>query len=493
MRFLLLSVLLFTFLQVFAQEDYRLFQDGVQYLYYNPLQNEITTHTVGIRAAGECQLLYTNVLGVICRNDPRFGYCSSQVPSFAGHEVCQRPERTTLLVDDDRLVIMYPAAPVGADWLATTEDTTAIYGRVDSIVWQTVLGQSDSIKYISFHAGGPETPTITSLAVGKVLGVVSGVYFWGLRSFPQNLPVVGISQPEAGVQLSSTAEFFADPGAQELHFREYLPRFDLGDYTHQIDEFSLQLTSYEMNASPGRIIYRFWGSRLRYYTNGTRLSSGYDSTLYTGLSFTYSIDDERTWLDEQPGSLVPHFISGINTNSPYSTSTTVTHTNGGCRGGEKQFGYDAFVSEDAFDDEVLVFTDGNPGDRYYRGIGVPFYDYNLLGAGREGREFVYADDRFGTCGTPLDFSGLTSVRSLPLDAAISVYPNPAEQKATLQLPQTGDVYSVALADLAGRQLAFYPDVRYQLDLQVANLKQGVYLLTVSAGGAPVGRRRLVVR
>lgn len=92
---------------------------------------------------------------------------------------------------------------------------------------------------------------------------------------------------------------------------------------------------------------------------------------------------------------------------------------------------------------------------------------------------------------------LTSTRrgDRPAAETVRAYPNPAEDRAWLELPLTNEATSLTVFDLSGRQVTGLqvPAGTEKAELYLGNLPSGVYVVRWSAPNGRVGRVRLVKR
>lgn len=495
MKHLLTLLLLLGSTVTFAQnEDYRLFRDGVQYLYavYPGYIN------FGIKLNGTCDSTYTYLANAY--------ECATYYPSyfvepaFAGYEVCQEVDATSMLMKDDRLVTLYPRAGVGQNWMSTIEDTSAIWAVVDSIRLDTILGQADSIKYISFHEIATDHPTLNTIRIGKTLGLVGAVHFWELLSCPETFILTGVSEPIVGLQYLPAAEFLAPDPSLEIHFEEkyygagqFIDRSDSSYF--QYHQYKLELEDWTVAPSGDSLTYIYRGSKLSYRIDLFGDRTPYDSILRDDHLLVSTISRaEFAALSQQPGTMSSIFSEGKQQAEGFDDGVTVfSVSERTCFGQRRSFGtyYELRLSEDF----AQHYSDGYLGNVYYAGIGMPFHRTGSFDVTRI-RKLLYRKDENGECGTPYDFSGIiatpVSTNTLPLDHTIKLFPNPASNSATLRLP-SGGTYEVSLMDLHGRKLVDFQRTSGDLVLNVDNFSAGVYVVSVARGGKLMGRRRLVVR
>jgi len=494
MKHLLPFLLLLGSTAVFAQtEDYRLFRNGVQYLY----GETDTDINFGIRISSICDETYTYMADAY--------ECAAEFPSyftgpsFAGYEVCQDISATTLSMENGRLVTLHPQASVGQNWVATIENTSVILAVVDSVRLESVLGLTDSIKYVSFHVGTRDQPTLNSIRIGKTLGLVSALHFWELTACPEQFVLRGISEPEVGLQYQPTTFFLRPDERQEIHFEEkYFAGDDYyyaGDSSYfQYHEYQLQLENWTIAPGGDSISCRYRGARLSYRIDNLGNRTPYDSVLVNDYVFNSTISHaEYQALSRQPGSVVPLFSSGQQQPEPdENVVTRLYFTARNCFGKKRSFGRYYYRETNGL---AQAFSDGFPGNAYFKGVSIPFYRSGNFEVSKS-RKLTYLKDDTRECGIPYDFTGIVatpvSADAPPLENTIGLFPNPANEVTTLWLP-SGNSYEVIITGINGPLVRNYQDVNGDLTLDVKRFTAGVYTVTVMRDGFIVERRRLVVR
>jgi hypothetical protein len=117
-------------------------------------------------------------------------------PTIFGGQVESTANGAFLFLGQDEMLIL-PEAEVGTTWLASSN--TMVEATVTSASQETVLGQIDSVKVISFSTGD-------SLILSKSFGVI-----WGMAMPPyeaEYYELVGVESPEAGLAVPDFFECF---------------------------------------------------------------------------------------------------------------------------------------------------------------------------------------------------------------------------------------------------------------------------------------------
>jgi hypothetical protein len=72
----------------------------------------------------------------------------------------------------------------------------------------------------------------------------------------------------------------------------------------------------------------------------------------------------------------------------------------------------------------------------------------------------------------------------------SVYPNPTDNLLTIELENTNGVFQIQLNDLTGKMI-ISKEIENHEQLNVSNLNEGIYLLTILKNGEVIGIERVV--
>jgi len=113
------------------------------------------------------------------------------------------------------------------------------------------------------------------------------------------------------------------------------------------------------------------------------------------------------------------------------------------------------------------------------------------GIGDFNRFFIRPDGQPQTISTLWQSCTKVSLSEQQLEALVEVFPNPAQDKATITLPEDG-IFNVRLTNLTGQVLQDATQVRASHDLKLSDLPTGVYIINLSNEQGVAVSRKLIV-
>ena len=497
MRFLTLLLFLSFTLPMTGQDttDYVLFRPGVQYIFTDSLvqANPFNTGSlatdsplIGMRIgydAGPRQRAY--VSRTAYHTLDHFYDCSYLLPSFAGTEIEERGGTTTLYFGDTASMVLYPALPPGSSWMATPH----VRAEVLSVAEGTVLdGLTDSLKTIRLLDDRTTPATVRNLVVSKHYGLVRGFYFYDLAGRRSPLQLSGLSSPRMGIQNPTLEEVVDVPVGTRLSIRKtdtYYPTQNSIYYGTELIAATVSGVTMNARSNSFRINYRADILSYRRYEGS---STNRDSMLLRNRTGYLDIKVDDAILTEdgrptQPGQIITN---------RYSSDINMIML------AEDRVGYGKFASEPLWRDseDTTCYqppTDAFPSYRYYNFLGGQ-YGRVVTQGGPSGFELLGASNDSLSFGTLYDFSDvIISTRNPANQVNFTVYPNPAGSSLHLSLPASAPPYGARLLDLNGREVKRWATVTPHHPLDVSPLPRGVYVLTLTEQGRPVGRRRLILQ
>lgn len=473
-----------------AQAPYQLFRPGVQYLYEFPEADFTESQYVGIKVeAGACTPTYSGFQRNILEDCQGLGH------AFIGAKVCQTDSTARLYftdVGDTTYLEIRTLAPVNQPWPANIPGPgeNQIWGEVKQLQEDSFLGLTDSVKYIYFftinNTGGetllpaPNRP----LKVSRQYGLVGA--FW-LHDFPIGyffntnsgvLTIAGMSNPQLGIQDTRLDEVFNLQMGDELHIytKQTVPANQ--GYYFEYTYLKATITGVSVNAITQVLQYQYMGPQL-ITRDGPQAPA--EDTLYDPMTegvWEYYLPDLE-FLNQQPGSVFVQsdFVGTISVRNSELCDRTAK--------------YVAYPLEDFNQDGCLgQLLDGSESASYIDGLGGPYY--NSFGfAGERKRLLQYYRKGADMCGTPFDFSSVTSV-SAPTAIDVTLGPNPTSGPVTIHLP-IGSSFELALFDAYGRKIKAQNDAGGTVFWDLTGMPAGVYYLRVAQHGRQVGRYTLQLR
>jgi hypothetical protein len=445
--------------------DWQLFRPGVQYL-YEPTEGEDWLQHLGMKLTGNGEeAAYESYRGY-------FSGCPQQVPSFAGVRVRQEPALTSLLFYSDSLHLR-SAAQIGESWMAN--DTTL--ATVDSIVMESFLGLTDSVKYISFSHQTTGTPIGTSIRIGKDYGLLTGTFFYDLgAAIP--LELVGTSIEATGLQVPNFETLTAFEPGDEFHVK-YIETMDSGSVVYYLHR-EVQYTVKERYVFAGnKVRIELWTNELSWRIGSTMPpDSTYRERRLTTMDFDLAT---MPYLDYQPGQLYEEPVFG------FGLIKLVPPDESNC------FGASVYLEPFGRSDDGCIYpapfhTFGN----FINGLAGPYYQFV------EGSHVIqslrYADNANGICGTPIDFNGLVDgVNDFQLDERIRLYPNPSDGHVNLEVPADLGPVSLTIFSITGQQVLSFAPASSNRAISLGPLPAGMYTIVFHNAVGAVGRRRVVKR
>ncbi len=351
----------------------------------------------------------------------------------------------------------------------------AVTAQVDSIVFRTVLGVPDSVKYMSFSTG-------KRLALSRTHGFVETfsflpfVNFGGWVEFPAfelwGLPALGL-----GGSLPTYAQIFDwDPGDHfgyrysELSF----PATDSGYFSTEVNALV-----------PGsRFSYAVVQEQLQFYQFAAQaMDTNYIAPAPDTISFDSLAYLRLGLLPYQHNPAVKTLLSDYCQNGMRS----MAGTNGSIR---MDFLKTTFYDSCA---NAMIPMDADWSQSFANGLGEIESSYNSVGGYAWRRIYCYAkgSETWGTC---RDLSTIIGIES-PETSLFSIAPNPATEVITLRLSAVAKTpLQVRILNSLGEFEAESTLVAGSRSLQVdvSKLPAGLHLLQIEGSGRTMAVRRIVV-
>lgn len=113
------------------------------------------------------------------------GYYHPAAPSWTGYYAIKNIDSVMFFNHKILPLLIKPNEPIGSTWIFCDADSNLIFhAKVDSIIEETILGNIDSVKYISIQAtdtlGNPVNHVMNhTLKIGKTTGLMQAYPFFG--------------------------------------------------------------------------------------------------------------------------------------------------------------------------------------------------------------------------------------------------------------------------------------------------------------------------
>ncbi|MCF8368533.1 MAG: T9SS type A sorting domain-containing protein [Bacteroidales bacterium] len=426
---------------------------------------------------------------------------SGSWPSWIGKRIDVLDDGTTLFYDlYDGPVFIKPQADVGDEWVCFNFITGAIYkAQLESLTQMNFLGITDMVKKITFQAygcnGEPMIHPINDkyILISENHGLIQTLNF---KVFPDLIDnfledeimeyeLVGISEPEIGIQNLSIEKIFDYEVGDEFH--TYQDALMWGDnyYFKTIHEV---IGKQYVNETLIEYTFKRCG-RLHY----EYLGSGYDTihfqndTLIIQMDFNAYSDPA---LNDVPDKYFkegnPEYYEYRWYKQQYDSEMNKVRKNL----------YDGFISVAPHDCIEPIITDEKyySNSYYLEGLGGPFWEYGDFGYEYH-KYLVYYKKGTEEWGEPYNCDSLlVSTTDLPVSKlVISIAPNPMKNLSKIKTQSQGLKNSViSIFNSTGIKLMEFKDSP-EVVLNKGDLNPGIYLVQFYLNGLLTDTKKLIVQ
>ena len=416
------------------------------------------------------------------------GCFSPYKASWISEKVTLKPDGTNLFFNRDGGVItLKTQARLNESWIAFQRaDAFRVEASVAAVELGNVLGLSDSVKTIAFRVVGNEGTTVDhalnklKVKISKRYGFIETLNFYlfpdiAVRSpndLQRSYSLVGLTNPKLGIPNLSWFEVNNFNPGDELHVHEH----NFGDnLINPITEFDnryiykyLKRTNYADS-----VVYR--------YARRQSIKTVYidKTTLETYNDTVRSVVRANPDFDQLPGEPI------IETNSAYQM----------------------FMRNDEFIMKIspsrmneLYVGNGNcwssiagegclPEMSYIAGLGGPYYKCSgYIGESKE-RKLVYYKKGETEWGEKLL---ITTVPNFKTSDGLQVFPNPVSDVVTFQLNENTGTHEVRIYDPTGTLIKSKQFKGSSYNINLSDLKNGIYLYKVTSSNSAVQTGKLVI-
>ncbi|MEY3443887.1 MAG: Secretion system C-terminal sorting domain [Bacteroidota bacterium] len=365
--------------------------------------------------------------------------------------------------------------------LTTTGSTwtwaNGITATVDSIVAGMVLGQPDSLKYISLSSG----PT---WILSKDHGLVQAT---NLLPFPDltgaaatiQLTLAGIPAAGLGISLPGYTEIFQFDPADRFGY-EHNEGYQLGSRTDFL----------EYNVLSQTIGYEYiYQSTLERFVINRPIQAAIDSTYFPPVPHNWSFDSAAyPFLNLKPYQqrMIVSSVNGAAVQAGVHTMATIN--------GRMVKEFDLLEMYDSCANVYTTsVTTGN--QRFGEGLGELYYFWGNVQTAHY-RELYAYEKGPETWGNFRELSTLLAVES-GFEGQVSIYPNPAQVRIQIQFSRKlrGNNNVLKLWAMDGRLIKIQTmaaDPNWQ-QMELMDLIPGMYILSVEENGASIAQRRIAIQ
>ncbi|WP_116106667.1 T9SS type A sorting domain-containing protein [Lewinella sp. IMCC34191] len=492
-RIIPLLLFLISFCKLTAQSDYQLFRPEIQYLYeddeYTPFDQFQRSQFYGVRVDGTgCQELYASMALGEGGKQP----CLRRLPSPFGYSICQEADSTVMDFLEQGTMVIYHGAPVGTRWKARQEGEIILTGVVDTIVQESVLGITDSVKRIVLLTQRGDT--LHRLAISHTYGVVRSGFLYELPPAGRTLTLAGTSQGELGRQLPADSTYGQVRVGDRYDTETHAPRRTIGPNNSTLYEEYTQETHtvLSIDSTVGDVRYfKTVGDRLTYRVRTDGSSPPEDSTLVRDVVCRRTFSFPGAMVGVQPGAraLVDSTDQGLEYRVRFMQDEVCGLTS-------TRFSDGAYFTDREADcGNLIILIDGGPEPLYTTYV-PEMVDTFLIGMYPDRTFLRYLSNDEIECGQPYDFSDIVlATNDLGRGAAriFDLFPNPAGNFFTVDPELSIRTYQLRLFDLSGSVVLEREELRGRQNIALTGLPGGLYVVVVRGSDGSVSARRLIVR
>ncbi len=399
-------------------------------------------------------------------------------PSWLGDKILIKPNgETTFYNAFNEPIMIKTRSSLYSNWICYTRADLSFRATISSFTIGNILGIPDSVKTISFQAINADGQNIyhsindLTMVLSKNHGLSQtlnfyqfpDVPFYILREGVFQLNLVGHDNPPAGIQNLLW---------HDVH--DYSPGDELHVYSNN--------DNYNMNSNEKRI-----SKVLDKTING-------DTTLYTwehkaqwfnyihGIlenSGTYDIIRTQTVVSNNFFDELPLVAYSLNSGNNFNFFRMTLNTNFELV--KEEWNIYGSIYLPSPDDTCFIMNIDIPYSpsvhSYYKGLGGPYHEHYLMGYGGSERTLKYFKKDSVEWGTPYIFPVGTNF--YPIDNSnevLSLFPNPAQNFVNLKFTGNTGEFRLQILDYSGKTISEYTLFGENNVLDLANLKEGVYML-----------------
>lgn len=373
-------------------------------------------------------------------------------------------------------------ATLSEKWIAyQIQDSITIEASITKFDTLSFLGLKDSVKTISFQAFDKDMKPFDyqinnmKLQLSKNYGFVTIVNFNFFPIHDSHFKVynlIGLTNPEVGVQNLTWFDVHDYQVGDEIHI---LSASNPGMNSGAITTNKAIYKYIERTNFPDSIVYKY--NRIQ----SIELKWS-DSTSYKYYDDTLSITiHSNSLFDKLPGE-----IMGV-----HNTYYFYYMKNGSVLSKIDRSGREFYSGAT---DSCLGQADvmGCLSNYVYpKGLGGPYHecmDENDMSS--SSRNLVYYKKGDKEWGTKLD---ITSAVESELSDKVKIYPNPAQDKVNINIPNIGiGDYSVSIYDVLGNVVKHSKIQESNSIINIENIETGIYMLKILNNGAVVKFEKLII-
>ncbi|MGM0621688.1 MAG: T9SS type A sorting domain-containing protein, partial [Bacteroidota bacterium] len=356
---------------------------------------------------------------------------------------------------------------------------------VKTVEFEEFMGLNDSVKTIAFRVTDQQNNTIDhdlnylNVKISQNHGFVETLNFYLFPDFTVRITgdrlgqhtLVGLTNPETGIQNMKWFDVFDFNAGDELHVQENItgdPQFSsIIEYEKKSMYNYLERTDYNDS-----IVYRCARKQSieTIYTDGSSLVINNDTVK--------QVVRANVAFDKLPGEPV---IDSSLLHSFYMRDEEFLKKID--RSEIQQF---------VFNNNCWNLTEVEGCLRemnYFEGLGGPYYSCTGYVGDTEERKLVYYRKGETEWGERLVITGIPTVKT---DNKVKVFPNPSKNEINILMHSNVRILSLELVDLTGNRVYQNGTVRgNNFKLDVSEFPKGIYILKIETGQGEVSQRVVI--
>ncbi|MHC1775218.1 MAG: T9SS type A sorting domain-containing protein [Lentimicrobium sp.] len=408
-------------------------------------------------------------------------------PSWMGEKVRIKPNGDAVFYNlNNSPILIKTRSTLNDSWMCYTSSSLSFRATLSSTDQTDVLGNTDSVKVISLQAVNSNGQNIVhyinnlNIVLSKNFGLQSTLNF---LQFPEvefyfvfpgvdEMVLCGISNPTAGIQNLLWNEVNDHNPGDELHSVYLLSYYG---YNRKSETISRLLSESQSQDS----IFYEWEIK-----NKLTINSGGNLSITSSLDTTVSVITTYPDFDLLPGVTFNVDGSHYNISEMYSGEIGLKKAMG------RIFG--SITNPYWIDTCYIPTIDGGSvtSYHYYKGLGGPYFD-NMEITDIERNKLVFYKKDGVEWGTPLEFTVNTTLKPLETEPElVSVFPNPAKNYVNMEFKGNTGEFRLQILDYSGKTISEYTLFGENNVLDLANLKEGVYMLRLMTANQYITKKLL---
>ena len=404
----------------------------------------------------------------------------------------------------------------GEPWICCRiNDSTHLYATVESVGIEAVLGELDSVKYISFQAkritGEPVAHPLNSqfFKLSKHFGMLTLYDFYFFPDYSVDYPLyapvhllAGISEPghKTGEQNITNRDIFSFAPGDEFH------TFKVENKNNHFNGTETQVLNKVLDS-----VWNSIGDTVTYIIKWHEIYwIGYPDQphyFYNGIdTISYSVySNDSIGLDYLPEqSISCHNASGIlKSMHSFSQIQNSAYNSRWVKYEQSTFTPCSYCADSLVGLKEPYYPNANimPVGYYYyiEGCGGPYYgggtyDPVSHSSSSFSKSLVYFKKGSETWGTPLDTTNWEDPYAIPdtFHVRLILYPNPSNDLVTLEIPDLEKPdYRLEIFSLSGIKISEMNFTDSKFTFSISDYRQGMYFLKLYKGNLQLGQEKLI--